>query len=150
MTVVATESALRTAIQRLLHDLALTGRFFRVRYDATGMALAINPETAERITPESIAVNEVSSDFVPDELFGRQINQKRASWEFELHLGFGHEITVAFFEQDVLRPVPRIKQTDHHTYAWLRLRNAVYDHPARDGSAGGTSVVMTWEATIGR
>jgi len=150
MTVVATESALRTAIQRLLHDLAKTGRFFRVYYDADGKAVAIDPNESEQIAPVSLEVNEVSADFIPDELFGRDINQRRSSWNFELHLGFDQEVTVAFFEQDVLAPVPRVKQTENHTYAWLRLNNVSYDHPARGGSAGGTSVVMTFEATIGR
>ena len=54
------------------------------------------------------------------------------------------------FEQDALAPVPRVEKTDDHTYALLRLTSAQYDHPARDGSAGGSLVILTWEAQIGR
>lgn len=149
MTTVATESALRTAIQRKLHTLAEQGRFFRVRYDQ-GKPVAIDPNAAERMPPESIAVNEVSSEFQPDVLTGRAVHQRRTAWQFELHLGFSNEVTAAFFEEDNTKPVPRVDATQFHTYALLRLSGAEYDHPARDGSAGGTSVILTWDITIGR
>ena len=149
-TVVATETALRTAIQRKLHEIARVGRFFRTYYDKDGMAGAIDPATAERVKPVSILVNEVTSEFEPDPLHGRAVHQRRTDWRFELHLGFPKEVTVAFFEQDSIAPVPRVDSTDQHTYAILRLTGAEYNHPARDGSAGGTSVVLTWDASIGR
>lgn len=149
-TTVATENALRTAIQRVLHDRARTGRFYQSRYDKDGMAVAIDPEVAKRLKPRSIAVNEISSEFQPDTRYGRKVHQVRTTWRFELHLGFDNEVTADFFEQDMIQPVPRIDATEFHTYALVRLVNTEYDHPARDGSAGGTNLIMTWEATIGR
>lgn len=149
MTVVATESALRTAVQRKLHTLAMEGRFFQVRYD-DGLPVAIDPNAAERLSPESIAINEISSEFQPDPLAGRAVHQRRMSWQFELHLGFSKEVVVTFFEEDNNKPVPRVDATQFHTYALLRLSNVEYDHPVRDGSAGGTSVILTWDITIGR
>lgn len=149
-TTVANESALRTAVQRLLHDAAKKGRFFQTRYDKDGMAISIDPNTATIRRPRSIAVNELSAEFEPDVDYGRAMYQKRATWRFELHLGFDVEVTVAFFEQDMIKPVPRVEATDFHTYAMVRLVNAEYDHPARDGSAGGTEAILTWEASLGR
>ena len=149
-TTVANESALRTAIQRLLHGNAKEGRFFQTRYDKDGMAVAIDPNTAPIRQPRSIAVNEISGEFEPDEKYGRKVWQRRSTWRFELHLGFDVEVTTAFFEQDMIQPVPRVDATDFHTYALVRLVNSEYDHPARDGSAGGTEAILTWEASIGR
>lgn len=149
-TTVATESALRTAVQRLLHDKAKSGRFFQTRYDKNGMAIAIDPNVATKRQPRSIAVNELSAEFEPDVAYGRKVWQRRSTWQFELHLGFDVEVTLAFFEQDMIQPVPRVDATDFHTYALVRLVNAEYDHPARDGSAGGTTAILTWEASIGR
>jgi hypothetical protein len=148
LTTVATESALRTAIQRKLHTLAEQGRFFQVRYD-DGKPVAIDPNAAERLSPESIAINEISSEFQPDVLTGRAVHQRRTAWQFELHLGFSNEVTATFFEEDNTKPVPRVDATQFHTYALLRLNHVEYDHPAREGS-GGTSVILTWDITIGR
>lgn len=148
--VIAGETALRTAIQRTLWELGRYGRFYRVSYDTSGRPASIDPDTADREEPKTVAVNEVGADFAADTQYGRRVNQRRTSWQFELHLGFDHEVTVAFFEQDVLSPVPRVDKTDDHTYALLRLTNSRYDHPARDGSAGGSVVIQTWEASIGR
>lgn len=149
-TTVANESALRTAIQRLLHGRAKVGRFFQTKYDKDGMAVSIDPNTAKKLPPRSIAVNEISGEFEADEKYGRAVWNRRSTWRFELHLGFDVEVTTAFFEQDMIQPVPRVDATDFHTYALVRLVNSEYDHPARDGSAGGTNAILTWEASIGR
>jgi hypothetical protein len=148
--VVASENALRTAIQRTLLELARTGRFYRVIYDADGFPAAIDPDTAVREEPKTVIVNEIDAEFQPDTAFGRSVYQRRTAWRFELHLGFDREVTVSFFEQDAIAPVPRVDKTQDHTFALLRLVNVQYDHPARDGSAGGSVFVLTWEAQIGR
>lgn len=146
-----TASALRTAIQDKLIELAEAGRFFRVRYSSDRKPLTIDPDAAElRVRPTSIAVNEASATFEPDELFGRDVRQRRTSWLFELRLGFDHETTVAFFEEDVADSAPRIPKTEHHTYALLRIVDAEYTHPVREGSGGGSTVVFQFEAQIGR
>lgn len=144
-------SSLRTAIQTKLYELAKTGRFYRVRYGSDHKPLVIDPDAAElRVPPASIAVNETSAAFEPDELFGRDVRQRRTSWVFELRLGFDHEVTVAFFEEDVAESAPRIPKTEHHTYALLRVVDAEYTHPVREGSGGGSTVVLQFEAQIGR
>lgn len=144
-------TALRTAIQEKLIELAETGRFFRVRYDHNRKPLAIDPLAAElRARPTSIAVNETSAAFEPDTQFGRDVRQRRSSWVFELLLSFDHEVTAAFFEEDVANSAPRIPKTEQHTYALLRIVDAEYTHPVREGSGGGSTVVLQFEAQIGR
>ena len=150
MTTTTNPTALRTAIQRTIEELASNGRFFRVRYDGRTPA-TIDPSTADdAIKPDSVAVNEVAATFEPDPTWGRDVRQRRTSWLFELRLGFPNEATVAFFEQDVADSAPRVKRTAEHPFALLRITEVEYTHPVRGGAGGGSTVVITFEAQIGR
>lgn len=148
--IVSNPSALRADIQRTLHGLASSGRFFRVLYGSDGLPDTIDPDSARIEHPASNLVNEVSANYSRDRDFGRDVAMRKTSWIFEQMLGFDCEVTAAFFEADVSNPVPRLARSDFHSGAMLLLTSAVFKHPTTDGNAGGSLINLTWEAIIGR
>ena len=143
-----TTEAVRTAIQNKLVELGKDGRFFRTRYDRTGFAQPIIPTEAERVAPSSCLSNEVSGGWEEDSRYGREVAQRRTSWQFELLLEFDCEVSLEFFEYDMTRPVPRI-DTPHGSLL-PRLVRSEYLHPTQASSSGGTSVTYTYEVLAGR
>lgn len=143
----------RVRIQNELKRLAGIGRFFAVTYDpATGEARDVDPNTATKIPPASNLVNEITQDFRIDEDMGRRRILKRESWVFQLLLNWNEEVTVEFFEKDLLDPLPRLPddKVNNMEDVTLILLRTQYEHPPEQNAANGTAAKFTFEAVIGR
>ncbi len=143
----------RVRIQNELKRLAGVGRFFAVTYDpADGKASDVDPNTAPSIPPASNLVNEITQDFRIDDEMGRRRILKRESWVFQLLLNWNVEVTVEFFEKDLLDPLPRLPddKVNNMEDVTLILLRTQYEHPPEQNAANGSAAKFTFEAVIGR
>ena len=139
--------------QNKLIELAQAGRFFAVTYDKnTKKANDVDDTTDPVIAPASVLANEIQQNFSIDPLMGRKRILQRDSWVFQLLCTWDQEVTVEFFEKDLLDPLPRLpddKANELEDVTLILNRTEVL-HPPTQQAANGTAAKFTFEAVIGR
>lgn len=144
------DSTLKSETRRFLIAQAREGAFFRVRHEASGAPIEIDPQADPRVVPATNIVNEIGTSFESDRQYGRDERRRRASWQFEQHLGFNHEVDSSLFEEEMTITVPRIPRSSMHNGAAINLSDVQYAHPTTDAGSGGSSLVLIWEVVPGR
>lgn len=140
-------------IQNKLIELAQAGRFFAVTYDpATKKANDVDDTTDPVDPPASVLANEIRQTFDIDPHMGRKQIGRRHGWTFQLLCTWNREVTVEFFEKDLLDPLPRLNDDKANGLedATLILGLTEVTHPPQQNAANGTAAKFTFEAIIGR
>ena len=143
----------KVRIQNELKRLAREGRFFAVTYDpATGNANDVDPDVDTRLVPDTNLANEIDQTFKIDSQMGRKLILKSDSWIFQLFVQFNVEVTVEFFEKDLLDPLPHLLDDKANGLedVTLILSRTEVNHPPEQEAANGTAAKFTFEAVIGR
>lgn len=143
----------KVRIQNKLIELAQVGRFFLVTYDPdTKKANDVDSAVDIVQPPETVLSNEIQQTFGIDPRQGRKRILRRDSWVFQLICQWNDEVTVEFFEEDLLDPIPFLP--DDKTLgledATLLLNRTEVEHPPTQNAANGTAAKFTFEAVIGR
>ena len=143
----------KVRIQNKLVELAQAGRFFKVTYDPVTKKANDVDDTVDTLEPPaSVLANEIQQTFSIDPQMGRKRILKRDSWVFQLFCTWDREITVEFFEKDLLDPLPRLpddKANDLEDVTLILNRTEV-NHPPQQNAANGTAAKFTFEAVVGR
>lgn len=142
----------RIRIQRKIITLVKEGEFYRVTYDRnTGLPEDIVREESRRVSPTSVLVNEIASQFTVDEEYGRDYRLKRSQWVFEVLVEFSREVTMEFWEEAML-DLPILEADEEHGLPQVMLvlkRNGVI-HPVQQNASTGTLAKVVLEAVVGR
>lgn len=143
----------KVRIQNKLITLAQAGRFFAVSYDKdTKLANPVDDTADPVIAPASVLANEIQQTFGIDPNMGRKQIGRRDSWVFQLFCSWDQEITVEFFEEDLLDPLARLNDDKANGLedVTLILNRTEVNHPPQQNAANGTAAKFTFEAVIGR
>lgn len=143
----------KVRVQNELITLAQTGRFFAVTYDKdTKLANPVDDTADPVIAPASVLANEIQGTFSIDPNMGRKQILRRDSWVFALLCGWDQEITVEFFEEFLLDPLPRLPDDKANGLedVTLILNRTEVIHPPTQNAANGSSAKFTFEALVGR
>lgn len=143
----------KVRIQNKIIALAKAGRFFKVTYDpVTGLANDVNSGTDAVQPPASALANEIQQNFSIDSQMGRKRILRRDSWVFQLLCRWDSEVTVEFFEKDLLDPLPTLPDDEALGLedVTLLLNRTEVEHPPTQNSANGSAAKFTFEAVIGR
>ncbi len=143
----------KVRIQNKLIALAKAGRFFKVTYDKnTGLANDVDPGVDTIQPPASVLANEIQQTFGIDSRHGRKQILRRDSWVFQVLVQWQSEVTVEFFEEDLLDPIPILDddKVNNLEDATLLLNRTEVVHPPTQSSANGSQAKFTFEAVIGR
>ena len=137
----------RTRIQNLLVSTAKAGTFNPVSYTA-GVA-SIDDESS--IAPAAAIANEINASFEDDRAQMDDVNRKRKSWQFELHLAWNQEVDLSRFEKSITVPVLRLLPDTDNGFGnvFLRLQSAKYEHPVQQQSSMGSKAKMIFNADEG-
>jgi hypothetical protein len=137
----------RTRVQNHLRGLVAEAVFEAVEYDEQAIASV----KGEEILPDSVEVNETSSEWSRDSRYGRGVAYRPADWTFELKLGFPREVSLEKFETLLAGSnIIARDATEGLRQISLTPQGAEYGHPPREGEAGGTRVTYTFDADIER
>lgn len=145
----------KVRIQNKLKELGRDGRFFKVTYNSgTGIVDDVDSLNDTVEPPKSVLANEIQQQFEIDPEMGRKKILRRRSWWFQLLLTFNAEVTLEFFEEDLLDPLPTL---DDDVVTGVKLEDVTLilnrtepEHPPEQNSGNGTAVKFTFEAVIGR
>lgn len=143
----------KVRIQNKLITLAQAGKFFAVTYDKdTKLANPVDDTSDPVIAPASVLANEIQGTFSIDPNMGRKKIIRRDSWVFQLLCNWDQEITVEFFEEDLLDPLPRLNDDKVNGLedVTLILNRTEVVHPPTQQAANGSAAKFTFEAVIGR
>ena len=143
----------KVRIQNQLITLAQAGRFFAVTYDkTTKLANPVDDTSDPVIAPASVLSNEIQGTFSIDPNMGRRKILRRDSWVFQLLCNWDQEITVEFFEEDLLDPLPRLNddKVNELEDVTLILNRTEVVHPPQQNAANGSAAKFTFEAIVGR
>ena len=133
-------------IQNLLMNLARAGKFYLAEYDHQGFLSA-----GEAVSPKSVSVNEVSSEFDDPVQFRRFACRERSSWTWSMLLAFDKEVIVEEFEEAltekaIILPSEPSKKLLQVT---IKLLSCEYIHPVRMEAAAGSKVSLTFQVQVG-
>ena len=135
----------KVRIQNALVDMAEGAVFYPTTYDGRKLN---DPDldSAETVSPASVAANEVGANFDVDDRYMRGFAQERTSWTWELILGFSEEVDASQAEESWLSTVQQVPANDAQGLAqhFLFLRGVSYSHPTRDGHTG-TKITYTFD-----
>lgn len=133
--------SLRVEIQKKLIELFRAGTFYVVSYDAAGL-----PSTgAEKLIPESVICNEVSSSLAKKA--GNDLTYTFSGWVFGVYCSFTKEVDYSEF---VLEELKDICFTSNRCLVNATAGNSiVVQHPPRHGE-GGTQMRLNFNVTIKR
>lgn len=144
----------RIAVQLLIHQVIADSVFYRAAYDpASGRPIQINTsDSAQRITPQSVEVNETDDRFDIDTDQGRRLSLTKADWSFKCLAAFKDEAVLEYFE-NALALNPPVLPSDK-TKGWrqvtLYLASCRIEHPVRQEPSHGTRVAIAFKARLGR
>lgn len=147
-------TSIKVAVQRKLTQMGFAGPYYKVEYTpVSNEPCDLNFEFSDGAmleTPDSVAVNELSSAFQIDRRHGRDWLSERVNWRWEMILKFKTEVTLTEAEQLWGRPMicPRTKLIPRQ--AILQLTSAEYNHPIRQQSHGGTVARFTFDVRLSR
>jgi hypothetical protein len=137
-------------VQNALVSAAMSGLFYKRQYDKDTKLVTLGAS----VLPAEALVNETSSTFVVGSNRRRLVRQ-RATWTFDLILGFNVEVTCEAFEQRLLDKPIRVKvvklpdvQLQRYASIILELVSAAPTHPVQQNGTRGTRVTYTFQARM--
>jgi hypothetical protein len=140
----------KARIYNKLLELAQVGKFYLATYNADG-TLVENYTTDKEVSPKTISINEVTSDFDTPVNFRRYARRERSNWTWQLFLAFDKEVIVERFEKEIIANALILPYDKTHNLqqVTLNLVDVEYTHPVKREPAAGTQASFTFQAALG-
>lgn len=139
----------RLQIQNLVRSTIVAGAFYAVSQNPT--TRLVSADTSATVTPSSVVVNEIASDFRDAENYRRSLARERSGWEFQALVDFDREVIAEKFEEAWNATPPRLARdiaNGRPFDVWLFLTRANYGHPTQQESSQGSHINYTIEARL--
>ena len=124
-------------------------RLYQLSYDPVTKLPSVN--TAAKVSPSSVHVDEVKKDFVPAVRNRQHLVLDTAGWLFQLKMAFPCTVALELFERDLKeQPIQLPRDVANglpHQITLLLKPGTVYKHPVQSEGAG-TEVSYNIEAQL--
>lgn len=149
------QAFLKPLVHEKLIELARTGSFYKVKYDAisgkSGRTMGVLDAKSNLAEPSSIAANELASRY-GDRGYRRELRQEKISWRWELICDFSCEVTSERFEaqftQQAVMLIPP-QQTPPLPTVRFNLLEVDYEQPPQ-ASSGNSRITFRFDVIVGR